>query len=96
MGLRVKKTKRYSEQKPEQVAEYLAQIKEIPAQQIVYVDETGMDTYLYREYGWAERGKLLAGSVSGRKFKRTGVVAAQMGKTILAPLIYDGVGLPSF
>ena len=30
------------------------------------------------------------GSVSGRKFVRTGIVAAQMGESILAPLAYNG------
>jgi len=68
----------------------LEQIKDIPAEQLAYVDETGFDSYLYREYGWSERGKLLVGEVSGRKFKRVGIVAAQMGKSILAPLQYDG------
>jgi len=68
----------------------MAQIKGIPADQIAYVDETGIDTCLYREYGWSERGKPLMGTVSGRKFKRTGIVAAQMGKSIIAPLQYDG------
>ncbi len=57
---------------------------------MVYVDETGIDTYLHRAYGWSRRGKPLIGSVSGRKFKRTGIVAAQMGKSIIAPLQYDG------
>jgi len=54
------------------------------------VDETGIDTYLYRAYGWSERGKPLMGAVNGHKFKRTGVVAAQIGKSIIAPLQYDG------
>ncbi len=54
------------------------------------MDETGIDTYLCREYGWAMRGKALIGTVSGRKFKRTGIVAAKMGKSIIAPMQYDG------
>ena len=85
-----KKTKRYREQRPEQVAEYLEQIRDIPAEQIAYVDEMGMDEFLYREYGWAQRGRPLFGKVSGRKFKRIGIVAAKMGKSIIAPLQYDG------
>lgn len=85
-----KKTKRYREQKPEQVAEYLSRIEGIESDKIAYVDETGIDTCLYREYGWSQRGKVLIGTVSGRKFKRTGIVAAQMGKAIIAPLQYDG------
>ena len=85
-----KKTKRYREQRPEQVEAYQAQIGEIPTQRIAYVDETGIDTCLYREYGWSKRGERVMGIVSGRKYKRTGIVAAQMQKTILAPLQYDG------
>jgi transposase len=65
-------------------------MKDVPVEQIAYVDETGVDTYLYREYGWSERGKPLFGNVSGRKFKRTGVVAAQLGKSVISPLTYDG------
>lgn len=90
MESRVKKTKRYREQNAERVAEYLVQIQEISADQIAYVDETGIDTCLYREHGWSERGKQIIGKISGRKFKRTGIVAAQMGKSIIAPLQYDG------
>jgi len=68
----------------------MAQIKGIPPEEIAYVDETGVDTCLYREYGWSERGRQLMGSIDGRKFERTGIVAAQMGKSILAPLTYGG------
>jgi transposase len=69
----------------------LEKLKRVAPEQIAYVDETGMDTCLYREYGWSQRGEPLLGAVSGRKFKRTGIVAAQMGKSILAPFTYDGV-----
>jgi len=81
---------RYREQRPEQVAEYLAQIEGIPVEQIAYVDEMGTDQFLHREYGWSDRGKPLMGAVSGHKYQRTGIVAAQMNKVILAPLQYDG------
>jgi len=57
---------------------------------IVYVDETGIDEYLQREHGRAKRGEPVYSVISGRKYQRTGVVAAQMGKEIIAPLQYDG------
>ena len=69
---------------------YLAQIAGTPKEQLVYVDETGIDTCLYREHGWSECGVPIMGTVSGRKYKRTGIVAGQMGKSIVAPLQYDG------
>jgi transposase len=68
----------------------LTAIAETPPDEIVYVDETGIDTYLNREYGWSERGEPIKGFISGRRFKRVGIVAAQKGKTILSPLQYDG------
>ena len=82
MASRVKKTKRYLEQNPGQFREYLAEIADYSEEHIAYVDETGIDTYLYRKYGWSERGKPVIGTISGRKFKRTSIVAAQMGKRV--------------
>ena len=85
-----KKTKRYREQDSEQVAEYMREMAKVSIEDIAYVDETGIDAYLYREYGWSKRGSPLVGMVSGRKYKRTGVVAAQMNGTIISPLQYEG------
>ena len=82
--------RRYREQAPAKVEEYHRVIADIPADRIAYVDETGIDEYLHREYGRAKRGEPVYSLVSGRKYKRTGIVAAQMGKDIIAPLQYDG------
>ena len=49
-----------------------------------------MDTYLFREYCYAKRGESVIGHINGKKYRRVGLVAAQMGKKILAPLQYDG------
>ena len=68
----------------------MTKIAELSPEEIAYVDETGIDTCLYREYGWSGRGQRLLGSISGRKYERTGIVAAQIGKALLAPLTYDG------
>jgi len=46
-----KKTKHYKEQDPEKVKAYLKAIALYRAEQIAYVDESGIDSYLYREYG---------------------------------------------
>ena len=54
------------------------------------MDECGIDTYLYREYGYAPRGQRVYGQISGRKYKRCGIVAAKMGDKILAPFEYSG------
>ena len=49
-----------------------------------------MDTYLYREYGYAPRGQQVLDRICGRKYKRRSIVAAKMGDQILAPLVYSG------
>jgi len=68
----------------------MSKIAEIPPDRIVYVDECGIDRYIYREYGWSPRGEKIYGAISGRKYQRTSIVAAQVGKKILAPMQYDG------
>lgn len=68
LGITRKKTKPYREPKAEKIAEYLSEIIRIPAEQIAYVDETGIDTRLHREGGWSEGGKLFIGKVHGRKY----------------------------
>ena len=54
------------------------------------MDECGIDTYLYREYGYAPRGQKVYDLIRGRKYKRCGIVAAKMGDKILAPFQYSG------
>ena len=56
----------------------------------MYVDESGFDTYIYREYARARRGVKVPGAISGKKFKRTNMVAGQNQGKIIAPLQYSG------
>ncbi|MFU2163369.1 transposase [Streptococcus pluranimalium] len=48
---------------------------------VVYSDETGIDTYLYR------KGQKIYGKMSGRRFERTSIVAGQIDGRFVAPLI---------
>jgi len=68
----------------------LGKIASTQESRIAYVDECGIDKYIYREYGWSPRGEKIHDIISGRKYKRVGIVAAQIGKEIVAPLQYDG------
>lgn len=54
------------------------------------MDETGIDSYYYREYGYSPEGQPVHGRIRGRKYARTGIVAAQMGDAIIAPCQYSG------
>ena len=68
----------------------MRKIKRISAKNLVYVDEAGIDQCLYRENARAPRGQKVMGRVSGRKYKRTNIVAGIcLGKWV-APLQYSG------
>ena len=44
----------------------------------------------HREYAYSARGKAVPTSISGRKYKRTNIVAAKCDDKIVAPLSYKG------
>ncbi len=44
---------------------------------------------MYREYARAPRGEKVYAKVSGRKYKRTGIVSGKQGDSIIAPLQYS-------
>ena len=90
MELRVKKIKRYVERCEAKREVFHNLIKPLPKDRLYYIDECGIDTYIYREYVYAPRGKAVAGAISGKKFKRTNIVAARCIDNIVAPMIYDG------
>lgn len=87
---RKKKTRRYKEQDPEKVAEYQEKVKDIDPKTLAYVDETGLDSYYDREYGYAPRGEKVIGEVAGRKFQRSNLVSAILGNQMIAPFQYSG------
>jgi hypothetical protein len=70
LNSREKKIKIYKERSKEKRREYLKKVVKIQKKKRIYVDETGFDTYYYREYAWAPRGKKIYGEVAGRKFAR--------------------------
>ena len=69
---------------------YLEEIKDIPTDEIVYIDETGISTCIYREYGYAPRGEKVYAKISGKKFQRTNIVSGKIGNKIIAPMQYNG------
>lgn len=69
----------------------MQQIKDIDPDKIAYVDESGIDSYFYREYAYAPRGEKVYGKISGRKFQRSNIVAAKLNDKIIAPMQYKGI-----
>ena len=91
----VKKTQiRYSEadeKKRENFKKTLAKVeKESPDKTVYYVDETGIDKYLYRENVRAKRGVKVYSKIRGKKYERLSIVAGKSGDRIAAPMVFSG------
>jgi transposase len=56
----------------------------------VYVDETGFDAPLMREYGYAPIGKKIIGEHTGKRFARTSLIAGLKENNPLAPMEFKG------
>jgi transposase len=56
----------------------------------VYLDESGIDTYLSREHVRAPRGMQVYRPISGMRYARESFIAAQRGMHIIAPFCYRG------
>ncbi len=65
-------------------------LKSIPSENLVFVDECGIDQYLYREFAYSPRGQKVVAKISGKKFKRTNIVAGICHGKWIAPLEYSG------
>jgi transposase len=57
---------------------------------LVYVDESGIDSYLHRSHGWALSHERTYGEVSGKRFARESFIAAKCSSKVLAPLCFQG------
>ena len=87
----MKKRVRFTKKNPpKQVEAYLEKIKDIPKEKLVYIDETGIHTQMYRHYARSKRGKRVNIRISGKRHARIGLVAEQCAGKLTAPDTYDG------
>ena len=70
--------------------EFAERIKTVSPESLVYVDECGVDQYLYREYAYAPRGQKVIAQISGKKFKRVNFAAGICQGRWVAPIEYSG------
>jgi len=66
-------------------------VETIPPESVVYVDECGIEQYLYREFAYSPRGQKVIAEISGKKFKRTNIVAGICLGEWVAPMEYSGI-----
>jgi transposase len=63
-------------------------MSEIPEKRRYYIDECGINEYLYRMYGYAIRGQKVYGKIPGKKYGRLSMVAAKCGKEVIGRYEY--------
>ena len=66
------------------------ELEVIPMEQRVYLDESGINQYLYREYGRNMRGTKVFGEVSRKRFARQSVISALFKGKFLSPMCFEG------
>ena len=49
----------------------------------MYIDETGIQGYIYREYSRALKGKKMYDKIAGKKYHRINIVAGKFGDKII-------------
>lgn len=68
----------------------MEEVKAYPKTERIYVDESGIDSYFHRLYGWSKRGIQIFGEVCGKRFARESFIAAKRGSKVIAPLCFQG------
>jgi len=67
---------------------YLETIKDIEEDNLVYIDESGIEACIVKDRGWCKKGEILAGEKSGKYYLRTNIVAGYVGNKPIAPLVF--------
>lgn len=87
---RKKKSTLYKERDEEKRLVFIEIVEQLDKDKLVYIDESGVDSYVSRESGWAKRGKEVFGDVSGKRYARESFVAGILGKKVISPMCYTG------
>ena len=88
--LPIKKTLLYKERDENLRREFQERIKHIAKERLVFLDESGIDTFVSRHFGRAQRGEKIKGEISGKRYARKSFIAAKVGSKIIAPMIFEG------
>jgi transposase len=74
----------------EKRAQYREEIKNISIENVVYIDETGIEISAVKDKGWGPRGKPLFAKKSGKYYERTNIIAGYVNNQSIAPMVFSG------
>ena len=85
-----KKSTFYKERNELKRSDFIEALSKCSSDKIVYIDESGINKFISREYGWGLKGQKVIGEVSGKRYARESFIAGQLQQQILAPFCYTG------
>jgi hypothetical protein len=80
----------YSERNEELRQIFLEAKQSYSENDLVYIDESGVDHQIIKDTCWCKKGDNIIGERSGGKRGRTSVIAALNGENINAPFCFEG------
>jgi hypothetical protein len=91
-GSHIKKEVKYKKRCEKKRDEFLTQLKEININNLIYIDETGINNNIAPLRGWAESGIKSFTEALGFRTKRITLIAGYCygTKELIAPMEYDG------
>jgi transposase len=69
---------------------YREKLKEYRPEQIIYIDESGIDSNETYPYGWCPQGERFVGNRPGKRQKRLSLIGALCQNLFFAPFVYQG------
>lgn len=73
----------------EKRSEFVDAIRNIKEENIVYIDESGIENNISKESGWGKKGKPIFCTKSGKYYKRTNIIAGITKGKIIAPFTFE-------
>ncbi len=90
MGLAEKQTYSYRERDEEKRRLFIQELQSYKPENIVYVDESGIDNRDDYGYGWNEIGKRFHDFKSGKRSLRVSMVSSLCQGSLIATLTFEG------
>ena len=69
---------------------YKQEIESMAPQNLVYIDESGIDMNICKNKGWGKRNKRLPRKKSGKYYQRTNIIAGYVNHKPIAPMVFNG------
>ena len=90
MAIPEKKTYGYRERDEEKRQQFREKISKKKKEQLVYIDESGIDNREDYGYGWNEKGQRFYDLKSGKRSLRVSIMSGLCHGELIAPLTFEG------